>query len=323
MKYLIIFFFLLSLHADSNVSDIFDSIYDEYQHSFSKSLHLYSENLDRYISSSDEEVTYDDDTQKTSLDMAPFVTLEDRRDPQFRFKFRASIKLPRLSKLLKLSLEDFSQSDSIDDYGSQAGNNNNGNDYLLGLEYFSYDKNLALVRFGAGIKTNKGNIDPYVSLTLRKYFYLDEWHLTLYEKLRYFLNIHVDNRIEANLGYFIDATTKFRFINSYRYRDEESTHEFTNILRIHKLLSDKKNIYADLNIYSYEDYQNRFDISYYKVGIHYYYRFYKNWIYYEVEPSLMFRVENEYKPTARIFLSIGVLFGKSAAHRSDIFYRRW
>ncbi len=322
MKYLIIFFFFLSLHADSNVSAGFDSIYDEYQHSFTQSLQLYSENIDRYISRSDEEITYYDDSEKSSLDMAPFITLEDRRDPQFRFKFHASIKLPRVSKMLKLSLEDFSESDSIDDYGSQTGNND-GNDYLLGLEYFSYNKHRALIRLGMGIKINKGNIDPYVSLALRKYYYLNEWQLTLSEKLRYFLNIHVDNRIEANLGYFLDATTKFRFINSYRYRDEERTHEITNILRIHKLLTDKKDIYTDLNIYSYKDNETRFAISYYKVGVHYYHRFYKNSIYYEVEPSLMFRTENGYKPTARIFLSMGVILGKSSAHHSSIFYRRW
>jgi hypothetical protein len=322
MKYLIIFFLLLCLHADSNVSAVFNSIYDEYQHSFTQSLHVYSENVDRYISSSDEAITYNDDTEKTSLDMAPFITLEDRYDSQFRFKFHASVKLPRTSKILKLSLENFNESDSIDDYGNHTGNNNN-NDYLLGLEYFSYDKNMAMMRFGAGIKTNNGNIDPYFSFTMRKYLYINEWHLTLSEKLRYFLNIHVDNRIEANLGYFINSTTKFRLINSYRYKDEDSSHELTNILRIHKLLSNKKNIYADLNIYSFEDDKNKFDISYYKAGIHFYHRFYKNWIYYEVEPSLMFRIENAYKPTARIFLSIGVLFGKSYYHGTDIFYRRW
>ncbi|MEA2111967.1 MAG: hypothetical protein U9P71_07970, partial [Campylobacterota bacterium] len=238
-----------------------------------KMLHEYSENVDIYLSDNNETVHYLDDTHKTSIDFAPFVVFEDKRSPQFRFKIRAALKLPRTSKRLKVSFKDYSASDSIDDYGSRTGQNGDNN-YLLGLEYFSFDKNLASLSFSGGIKTNHGKLDPYLSFKFRKYIYINEWRLTLTEKLSYFAYLHVDNRINVNLGYFMDKDTKVRFLNSYRYRDDESTHELTNTMQVHRLLSDKKNIYADFNIYSLQNDSQKFDVSYYKLGFNFHHKFY-------------------------------------------------
>ncbi len=179
------------------------------------------------------------------------------------------------------------------------------------------------MNFTGGIKINNTRLDPYLGITLRKQFYLNEWRLTLLNRFKYFTYLHVDNRFEVNMGYFINQSTKLQLLNSYRYRDEDKTHELTNIIRVHKLISEKKNIYADLNVYRLKNIMQSFDISYYKVGFCYHKTFYKDWLYYEASPSLMFRVENEYKPSARIFLSLGIIFGQHHRHSVNRFYSNY
>ncbi len=322
MKYLIIILLWLTLHADSNISNKTSINYEQYRHDITSFLHQYSESIDRFLSDSNSSYRYKDSSQKTSLDLSPFVVFEDNRDAEYRFKVRIALKLPRTSEKLQLSFEDFSNSDSVDDSGNVANLPIQSN-YLLGLEYFSYDKKLVNINMTAGLKINNSKLDPYVGLTLRKQIYLNSWHVTFLNRFKYFLNLHVDNRFEINFGYFMNGTTKLQLLNSYRYRDDGYTNELTHTIRVHKLISERKNIYTDVSLYKLKTPQEAFDIAYYKVGFHYHNTFYKQWLYYEAAPSLMFRVENKYKPTARIFLSLGIIFGTHRRHSINRFYSNY
>ncbi len=322
MKYLIIILLWLTLHADSNISNKMLINYDRYHHDITGFLHQYSEAIDRFLSDTNSSHRYKESAKKTSLELSPFMVFEDNRDAEYRFKVRIALKLPQTSKKLQLSFEDFSNSDSVDDSGNIADLPIQSN-YLLGLEYFSYDRKLVNANMTTGLKINNAKLDPYIGLTLRKQLYVNTWHVTLLNRLKYFLNLHVDNRFEINLGYFINGTTKLQLLNSYRYRDEAYTNELTHTLRIHKLISERKNIYTDISLYKLENYRKAFHIAYYKVGFHYHNTFYKRWLYYEAAPSLMFRVENNYKPTARIFLSLGLVFGVNHQYDTDRFYSNY
>ena len=136
MKYLIIILLWLTLHADSNISNKTSINYEQYRHDITSFLHQYSESIDRFLSDSNSSYRYKDSSQKTSLDLSPFVVFEDNRDAEYRFKVRIALKLPRTSEKLQLSFEDFSNSDSVDDSGNVANLPIQSN-YLLGLEYFS------------------------------------------------------------------------------------------------------------------------------------------------------------------------------------------
>jgi hypothetical protein len=285
-------------------------------------IYRYSENIDRFLSDDNSSYIYANDEQKSSLELSPFMTFEDKRDPEYRFKVQASLRLPRTSQKLSLSFEDYSSSDSIDDVGNKTDQNNDNN-YLLGLEYFSYRKALSSLNFGFGIKLNNAQIDPYVTLKIQKQLDAYDGRITISNRLKYFLNLHVDNRLECYYGYFMSDTTKFQWLNSYRYRDEKHTHELSSTFRIHNMISKKKNIYADINIYLLKNNTTPFDINYYKTGFHYHKNLHKEWLYYEIAPALMFRIENDYKPTARIFLTLGLVLGKSYRYSSDRFYSNY
>ncbi len=310
------------MHADSNISDETSIHYEQYRHDITHFLHEYSEAVDQFLSDTNSSYHYKNSSQKTSLDLSPFMVFEDNRDAAYRFKVRMALKLPRTSKKLQLSFEDFSNSDSVDDSGNIADLPIQSN-YLLGLEYFSYDKKLVNINTTAGLNINNSKLDPYVGLTLRKQLYLNTWHVTLLNRFKYFLHLHVDNRFEVNFGYFINGTTQLQLLNSYRYKDEAYTNELTHTIRVHKLISERKNIYTDMSLYKLKNHKQAFHIAYYKVGFHYHNTFYKQWLYYEASPSLMFRVENKYKPTARIFLSMGIIFGAHHRHSINRFYSNY
>ncbi len=322
MKCLIIILLSLTLYADANISDNDLVNYEQYHHDITDFLHQYSETIDQFLSDTNSSYKYKDNSKKTSLDLSPFMVFEDHRDAEYRFKVRISLKLPRTSKKLQLSFEDFSNSDSVDDSGNVANLPIQSN-YLLGLEYFSYDRKLVNVNMTAGLKINNSTLDAYVGLTLRKQLYINTWHLTILNRFKYFLNYRTDNRFEINVGYFMNGTTKLQLLNSYRYRDETYTNELTHTIRVHKLISERKNIYTDIILYKLKDQTQAFHIAYYKVGFHYHNTFYKKWLYYEAAPSLMFRSENRYKPTARIFLSMGILFGMNSQHSVNRFYSNY
>ncbi|RUM61727.1 MAG: hypothetical protein DSZ03_08015 [Sulfurimonas sp.] len=310
------------MHADSNISKETSINYERYHRDITGFLHQYSEAIDQFLSDNNSSYPYRDDSRKTSLDLSPFVVLEDHRSAEYRFKVRIALKLPRTSKKLRLSFEDFSNSDSVDDSGNVADLPVQSN-YLLGLEYFSYDKKLINMNITAGLKINNAVLDPYVGMTLRKQLYIMRGHLTLLNRLKYFLNYRVDNRFEINFGYFINETAKFQFLNGYRYRDDAYTSELTHTLRVHQFISERKNIYVDASLYKLKNRTHAFHIAYYKVGFHYHNTFYKTWLYYEAAPSLMFRAENQYKPTARIFLSLGIIFGEYHRRSFNRFYSNY
>ena len=252
---------------------------------------------------------------QTSLDSY----IESGKSFQYRFNIKYRIHLPKTQKRLNLVLEDFKDTISKDQSNSEkildSANNNN---YILGLQFQQLNTKYTSINYGAGVKFGSLSPDPYLTLKLKKDFYFpSKWEWILYEKIRLYMDAGVDNTAGITPIRVINPYLKLSFPNIYRYiEDLNNRNEIVNSIILDQHINNNNGLSYILSLYSSGDSNSPFKLHYYYAGLSFIHYFYKNWIFYRIEPGAIFRETNDFSAHGRVMFQLGLKFGKF-----DIFKR--
>ena len=275
---------------------------DTYYHNMKQWIADKLKSLDIFMSDSNESLK-----QHFSI-RASIDTIEEtkRDDLQFKFNFRANLDFPRTQKRLHLFIQDYKRQESIDEAtGENLQDSIDNTSFLVGLQYLTKAK----IRYRAGVRFHKITPDPFVGIGWENTHYFHKHWLYYGDRLRYFLDRKIDNKLFANYQYKISPIDIFSFENSYRYRQEpQKEHQVIHALKVYHSLGKRSILIPRAEVYCYASNSSSYRLDYIYLGFDYEDTIYRKWLFFRIAPAVLWRYENDFAPSYRIMFRFGITF---------------
>ncbi len=298
---------------ESNETSYFNH-FQNYQQ-LTEDLIVYNSNrIDRYFSGSRNRIMTN---QSTFIDVSLRLTEEVLRPFEYNLNFNTFFALPNTENKYKLIVQNYNQDDSIDqgkELGSRTQEESTA-EFLLGFQYDALSTYLANVNLEVGAKFAGVIPDPYVRVTARRSFVLDKYfEIWLSNDAAYFVFDKLDNKTELRFTHIVYDDMKLELYNSYRFRQKDkdnniTSHELSNSISLSRLFSRQRGLSVKAGVYSRRENDLGLYLNYYNVGMDFRQVIYKNWLYVEINPSMLWRRENHFVMTSRISVTMGMIFG--------------
>ena len=300
IKKQIILIFVLStfLSAENNASFI-----DRYHDSLCEILIDTSNKIDNFLVDSNETTS-----SKTHAELSTSVAKETYLSLEKDVRFRIKVDLPKVKKHLRLILEDEDSDDLLYDNTRLNDDALQEKQYHFRFEYFRFLGDKFNSKLGAGVRIRSNNLVPYVNHDTSYDFVKDKkMESTLANRFRFYTDGALEDTVEFNSLYNFDKTFYGMFRNAFRY-DESRTQVSFSTISFLKYFSDKKYINWGIGTTNkYENFKHR-EVDNFQLYSSWHHVFYKDWVYYEVAPSILKRESNDYKTSYRLLLNFGIYF---------------
>ncbi len=301
IRYLSLYFSTLCTlsYADFNTT-----VLDEYHHEICDWLVDTSNDIDDYFIESNRS-----SRSTTYAEVKISSAIESSQKGEHAVRLRLRLNLPKIQKKLRLILED-EDSDNLSYDGTVLNNEYQleRKNYFLRLEYFNYIKKQLHLTAGAGIRFRKSSLHPY--LNMRSKYYMEEndkYRSLLFDRFRFYINGDTENTIGFDRFQHIDKKIYTLFHNTLTYKSWEDEQKIVNGFSLnYQINQDRKFIAGSSMVNQWDDTEIKLD--YVQIYGLYRDRLYKDWVYYEINPSLLWREENDYDMSARFMVNLGMKF---------------
>jgi hypothetical protein len=250
-------------------------------------------------------------TSKTYAELKTSFALETQRSSEYAIRLRLRLNLPKIQKKLRVVFED---SDSDDDFYDATKLNNDRDlsekDYYLRLEYFNYIWKRLNFSMSGGVRLRKLNIHPYLNLKVKYAIEsTDDNERVISNRFRYYINEDIEDVVSYNTLYPIEKSIYCTVRHSFRYRNWQEYQQIVDSASCVKNIEKNRYLSVETSILSnLED--DELILQYPKIYWTYRGKLYKEWIYYELSPSVLWRKENNYRKSYRFMVNIGTIFKK-------------
>ncbi len=300
--YIYIFFIFNMSYAEFNVTDL-----DRYHDELSNWLVDTSNSIDNYFIEENGTVS-----SKTYAELKTSFALESKRSSEYAIRLRLRLNLPKIQKKLRVVFED---SDSDDDFYDSTKLDNDKHlddkDYYLRLEYFNYIWKRLNFSMSGGVRLKRFDVHPFLNLKV-KYDVesLNKNERVISNRFRYYINSDIEDVVSYNILYPIDDSNYCTIRHNFRYRNWQNYQQIVNSASCVKKI--EKNRYISIGASLLSELEDKdLTLQYPKIYWKYRGKLYKEWIYYELTPSILWRKENSYNESYRFMLNIGTIFNHS------------
>jgi len=299
-RYILIILISLMLKADFNAT-----LLDIYHKKISQILIDTSRSVDDFFI----ETNSSNIKNKTQAQIKTSFAIENGREAEYALHFRLRLHLPKLQNRFRLIFED-EDSDDIFYDGSKLDSQYKleNKNYFVRVDYYDYVVKKIDFTFGVGLKFKKLNIYPYLNFKT-KYLFEDK-SILLKNRFRLYSNREYSDTITVSKVKRFNDNSYLLFRNFIRYRSSSKNRDMVNSISITNSLPKHREVTAGFLLKEhFQIYKYYFDYPQLYFG----YRspIYKNWLYYEINPSILWREENNYKRSFRVMFNIGVNFNKN------------
>jgi hypothetical protein len=300
------YIFLLNILSSLLFSiDLNTTLIDKYYDTLCQVLVDSSNSIDDYFIESDTNIT----ENKTEAELKTYFAIENGQNAEYAMRLRLRIDLPKIKDKLRLILED-EDSDNIFNDGTELDNQLKIENkyYFLRLDYFRYIKEKLNITSGIGVRFKMSSIlYPYINIKAR--YMIKEYNAVVSNRFRIYSDKKVENTLSLNKMEYFDDNAYILFRNFIKYRNNTDITPIVNSLSITKIISEKQKATIGASLSS-EFVNLRSYIRYPQIYISYRDKLYKDWAYYEITPSILWREENNYDKSYRFMFSIGANFKK-------------
>lgn len=301
-KSLLLLLLITSIYAEENAS-----VWDQYHENLCDALINTSNSIDDYFIEDNSS-----ESSRTSAQLSTSFAMENHQDFEKDIRFRLRLNLPKIQKNLRLVFEDENNDNALYDGTTLNDENLENRRYYLRLEYFNFKKYKVDMVAGGGVRIRQNNLVPYFNLRSRYDAYKDDvLKSELYNRFRFYTDGEIENIFEFNSLYTIDPVLYAVWKNQLRYDNREEFETLASDLSLVKVLEEKKQISMGLGIINQLKNFKNLNIEYYHLHTLYHHLFYKDWLYYQLAPSVLWRESNDFKVSYRFMVNFGVLFNKN------------
>jgi len=245
--------------------------------------------------------------------LSPTVFVEEGEAAEFKFRVNAKVRVPKMSKKLRLVLAGNADDDEDGLGDTTFPDRRTGDDdsTSVGLQYFFRSKNRLNSSVSVGMKIGSNNVvDFYLGPRLRKTWELDSWQLRFTERVRWYTDIGWESRTRFDLERLLNHKWFFRGTFDLRWRDEDYTEDgfrYDVGPALTQRLRNKAAIeYQWVNTFKTRP-NHSLDQSWLRVR--YRQRIWRKWLFYEISPQAAFRNEDDFRVTPGIEFKLEASFG--------------
>ncbi len=281
------------------------SLFEQYHDTLCEVLVDTSNSIDDYFVEGNGRLTSSTTSAEFSISFAKEKYLNMEKDVRLRLR----LNLPKIQKNLRLIFEDENSDDLLYDGTTLDNQKLKDKRYYLRLEYFSYVKDALNIRLGGGVRFRNGNIVPYLNINSKYELYNNSNHKSqLFNRFRYYSDDEIENNFEFNSLYTIDDDMYLTLNNNFYYSSENEFEILFDDLVFVYNFNKKQQTNFGLGISSNIEKFKKLKVEYYFLHSTFYHLFYKDWVYYEVSPSLLKRRVNDFKTSYRFLVHFGIHF---------------
>jgi len=283
-----------------------NSVFDQYHDDLCKALVSTSNSIDNYFIEENSTTN-----SKTHAEFSTSFAMEANQDFEKDVRLRLRLNLPKIQKNLRLIFEDENNDDTLYDRTTLNDQQLIDKSYYLRLEYFRLVKKKLNMVLGAGLRIRQGNLVPYGNLRSRYNLFKNN-HLksAFYNRLRFYSDGEIEDIFEFNSLYKLNASFNALFQNQLSYSNRDEFEIASHDLSLIKQLNKKKQLSVGVGTRAYLKNFKDYSIEYYHVHTRYHHLFYKDWLYYQVAPSALWREGNNFNISYRMMFNFGILFNK-------------
>jgi len=300
MRLICLLFLFIVLHAKEDVS-----LFDKYHDDLCEVLVNTSNNIDDFfIKDSNSSIS-----SKTHAEFSTSFAKESYLKREKDIQFRLRLDLPKIQKSLRLIFEDESSDDLLYDGTTLNSQKLKDKPYYLRLDYFSYVKNTFNTRLGGGVRFRSGHLVPYLNINSKYKLYDKNKHKSrLLNRFRYYSDGEIENNFQFNSLYTIYDDLYVTFNNDFQYSSDNTFEILFDDLSLVYFLNEKKHLNFGFGLSSDVEKFQKLNVEYYYLHSSFYHLFYKDWVYYELSPSILKRNINDFKPSYRFLVNVGIYF---------------
>ncbi len=267
----------------------------------------------RWFDSFFEDERYIAEEATSRVRLRPSLLLEEGEAPRGRFSVGASINVPRFNRRLKLVLS--SNEDRTDDSRKLPSfatpDDIEGNETNVGLRYTLSDREHIDTRLAAGIKIGGNNIvDPFIGPRLRASWQHAPWQTRFTERVRWYTDIGWESQTRLDVERLLGDAWFFRVTLGARLREEDYDdsglrYDFS------PTLTQKLRHHAAIEYQWNTGFVTRPNHRVEETGLRVRFRkqVWRDWLFYEVNPRLVFRNSDDFRPTPGIEFRLEASFG--------------
>ncbi len=295
-KFLYLLILSTLLFADLNTT-----ILDEYYDKLSNILVDSSNSVDDYFIK-----TQSRKRSKTEAELKTSFAIESNRKSEYALRFKLRVNLPKIQKKFRLFFED-EDSDNIFYDGTQLDNRYKvkNKNYLLRLDFWEFIFKKIDFTSGVGVKFRRFNLYPYINLKVKYLF--ENRNLIANSRFRLYSDGKFENAVTLSKIEHFNKKIYILYRNFFKYKDRTNSTTIINSISTTKIISHKKELSVGVAFASRLDILKAY-LSYQQLYIAYREIFYKNWLYYEVSPSILWREENDFDKSYRFMFNLGMKF---------------
>ena len=294
----ILYFLILSLFL---FGDFNTTILDIYHDKLSNILVESSNSVDDYFID-----TNSSKKSKTEAELKTSFAVENNRKSEYALRFKLRVNLPKIQKKFRLFFED-EDSDNIFFDGTKLDNRYRvqNKNYFLRLDFFDFIFKKIDFTSGFGLKFRRFNLYPYINLKVKYLF--ENRDLIANSRFRLYSDGKFENAVTLSKIQHLNKKIYILYRNFFKYKDRTDRTTIINSISITKIISPKKELTAGVAFASRLEILKSY-LSYQQLYIAYREIFYKNWLYYEVSPSILWREENDFDSSYRFIFNLGMKF---------------
>jgi hypothetical protein len=248
---------------------------------------------------------------KTYAKFSTSVAMEANQKFEKDMRLRLRLNLPKIQKNLRIIFEDENNDNTFYDRTTLNNEKLRDKSYYLRLEYLKLVKKKFNLGLGLGLRVRQGNLVPYLNVRSRFDVFKDETFKSVFRnRFRYYSDGEIEDIFEFNNLYIFDSSVYTILRNQLSYSNKDSHESAYHDFSLIKKLRDKKKLSVGMGVRSSLVNFKHYNVTYYHVHTLYHHLFYKNWLYYQVAPSTLWRESNDFKISYRLMLNFGILFKK-------------
>jgi hypothetical protein len=302
----------LPIIAFSANSDLNNNL-DKYHTLVSKWVMDKSDVVDRYLASKDD----NKNLSNTKVSVAYEIGSTSKGKFSNNYDFSLSLNLPRFKDKVNLTLEKVNTYKSLinskESFLSKSDSQTNSDDnYNLGISFSQWSGKKYATHLSGGVRFNsKFLLEPYVgvvsSYNIKS---TKKTEINIKNTLRYYLAGEIKDNISSQLLYNYGSDVLLGWLGNFEYTSKSSKQTLTSEFILQKEYS-SYNFYrlgfvANAKLTHFKNPKKNDFYIYFK-----YHNKYQNkdWMFYEITPSVELRKENKYHTTVGLKLKVGATFG--------------
>lgn len=178
----------------------------------------------------------------------------------------------------------------------------------LGLQYMLRTSSRNHIRAELGARFDEFDIDPYVGVRWRHTLPLGDWQARAAERLRAYADAGFDSRTTLDLERLVGETHFFRATTYARWREDEPGVDYGERFRLFQRVDDSRIVSFEWDNDFVTEPEDVLDALTLRVRVSH--RWDHGHFLFEIAPQISWREEYDYDPSAGLFLSLELAFGR-------------